>query len=376
MKFSKVIGQSQLKEQLIGMVKSGRISHTMLFAGPQGSGKLPIAMAYAQYLLCQNPTDTDSCGTCPSCRRVAKLEHPDLHMIYPVIKRKSTDDAKSEDFITSFREMYIKHPYFSYNNWIQKLNAENKQAGIFVSENKTLMHKLSMKSYGDNYKVFVIWMMEKVNQVTANKLLKALEEPPEKTIFLLVTDRIELILPTIISRSQLARTAMLKLEEIKEGLISKFGVPDAQAEKLAVFADGNFHKAVSLMDNTEELDQNLERFANYFRHCYSFNVEGINSMANEFKTFSRDNLIDFLEYSLFLIRNNMALNLHLEQMVRMTDEERKFSENFHKLINPATAHLVSREIEEAIFHIGRNVNTRIVMFDLAIKIYENLRTKA
>ncbi len=376
MKFEDVIGQNQVKKQLTDMVKSGRISHTMLFAGPQGSGKFPLALAYAKYLLCQNPSETDACGVCQSCKRINNFEHPDLHLVYPVIKKHSTDKPKSEDYIEKFREMFHEQPYFSYLDWIKKLNAENKQAGIFVSENDSLMHKLSLKSYGGKYKVFIIWMMEKVNMETANKLLKSLEEPPEKTIFLLISDRTELILPTIISRSQLVRTQVLQAGEIAEGLKKYYQKSDDEAQKLATFADGDFNKAVSLIYNEEELDKNLNRFADFFRESYRFNIEAIHNIVSDLKTLSRDSLMDFLQYCLFLVRNNMALNLHLEQMVHMTDEERKFSQNFHKLISPERAHLISREIDEAIFHVSRNVNTRIVLFDLSIKIYENLKKRA
>lgn len=217
-------------------------------------------------------------------------------------------------------------------------------------------------------------MMEKVNMETANKLLKALEEPPENTIFLLISDRTELILPTIISRSQLIRTQILKTDEIADGLRKQYNLPEKEAQKLAVFADGSFNKAISLTANTEELGKNLNRFTEYFRMSYKFNIEEINKIVNDFKTMSRDNIVEFLQYCLFLVRNNMALNMQLEDMVHLTDEERKFSTNFSKMINPATANLLSREIEEAIFHISRNVNTKVVMFDLAIKIHENLKS--
>lgn len=373
MKFEEVIGQSQVKRQLTGMVHSGRVSHTLLFSGPKGSGKLPLALAYAQYLLCQQPYEHDACGTCASCKRATALEHPDLHLIYPVIKRKSNDKPQSEHFIELFREMYKEKPYFTYVDWVNKLNAENKQAGIFVSENDSLMHKLNLKSYGGKYKIFIIWMMEKVNMETANKLLKALEEPPEKTVFLLISDRTERILPTIISRAQLIRTQVLQKDEIKEGLHKYYQVPEQEAEKFAVFADGSFNKAVSLIDNVEELDKNLERLKQFFRMSYMFNIIGISDIVNEFKTMSRDNIIEFLQYCLFLIRNNMALHLQLEGMVHLTDEEKNFSVDFSKLITPPVANLISREIEEAVFHISRNVNTRIVMFDLAIKIHNNLK---
>ncbi|ALO15550.1 DNA polymerase III subunit gamma/tau [Salinivirga cyanobacteriivorans] len=373
MKFSEVLGQHQVKKQLTGMATSGRISHNLLFTGPKGSGKLPLAMAYAQYLLCENPTETDSCGECSSCKRISNLEHPDLHLVYPVIKKKSTDKPKSDDFIELFRELFKAQPYFSYIDWVVKLNAENKQAGIFVSENEALIHKLSLKSYGGKYKIFIFWMMEKVNMETANKLLKALEEPPENTIFLLISDRTELILPTIISRSQLIRTQILQSDEIAEGLRAQFQMPENEAQKLAVFADGSFNKAISLVANSDELGKNLDRFIEYFRMSYSFNIEKINKIVNDFKTMSRDNIVEFLQYCLFLVRNNMALNMQLEDMVHLTEEERKFSQNFSKMINPNTANLLSREFEEAIFHITRNVNTKIVMFDLAIKIHENLK---
>jgi len=375
MKFADIIGQAQIKKQLTDIVASGRISHTMLFTGPKGTGKFPLALAYAQYLLCDNPSETDSCGECPSCKRVESLEYPDLHLIYPTIKKKSTDKPKSEDFIALFREMFKGKPYFSYIDWIQQLNAENKKAGIFVSENESLMHKLSLKSYGGKYKIFIIWMLEKVNMETANKLLKALEEPPEKTIFLLISDHTELILPTILSRAQLLRTQMLKSSEIEEGLIRHFKLEPSEANKFAVYADGNFNKAASLIQNSDAIDDNLEKFAFFFREAYRFNIEEIDKAVNQFKSMSRDTIIEFLQYSLFIVRNNMALNQQLDKLVKLTDEEREFSAKFSQLITPHRAQILASEIEEAVFHINRNVSTRIVMFDLAIKIHEGLKTK-
>lgn len=373
MRFSEVIGQEQVKIQLRNMVESGRISHTMMFAGPKGSGKLPLALAYAQYLLCQNPTPEDSCGECSSCRRIAALQHPDLHLVYPVIKKKSTDKPKSEDFIESFREQYLANPYMSYMNWVDSLNAENKQASVFVSENESIMHKLNLKSYGGSYKIFIFWMMERVNVETANKLLKSLEEPPEKTIFLLISDQTELILPTIISRAQLIKTQVLQTSDIVNGLEQKCNIPASEAELFATFADGDFNKALQLFNNADDLHQNLERFTNLFRACYKYSIDEMLALVDDFKNLNRESLIEFLQYALFLIRNNMALNLHVRQMVHLTTEELKFSENFSKLMSPAVAQRLSKEFEDAVFHISRNVNTRIVMMDLSIRIYEVMR---
>lgn len=376
MKFSEVIGQDQVKKQIASMVASGRISHTVLFTGGKGCGKLPLAVAYAQYLLCLNPSDGDSCGECVSCKRIASLQHPDLHLVYPVIKKKSTDKPKSDDFIEQFRGLFKENPYMSYGDWVGRLNAENKQASVFVSENESIMHKLSMKSYGGSYKIFIFWMMEKVNVETANKLLKSLEEPPEKTIFLLISDQTELILPTIISRSQLIRTQVLQPEEIVQALVQRYSISEKDAELYAMFCDGDFNKAISLFQNSDDLGQNLERFAALFRAAYSFNIDEISTLTNDFKSMSRDGLIEFLQYVLFLIRNNMALHLQLEQMTHLTPEEREFSKKFSTIVSPSVAQRISREVEDAIFHISRNVNVRIVMMDLSMRIHENINRKS
>lgn len=373
MKFTEVVGQEQVKSQLKTMVESGRISHTMMFAGPKGSGKLPLAMAYAQYLLCENPTPEDSCGVCKSCRRIASLQHPDVHLVYPVIKKKSTDKPKSEDFIELFREQYLENPYMSYMDWVGKLNAENKQAWVFVSENESIMHKLSLKSYGGSYKIFIFWMMERVNIETANKLLKSLEEPPEKTIFLLISDQTELILPTIISRSQLIKSQVLQSTDIVKGLEQRYEIPASEAELYATFADGDFNKAIQLYNSGDELNENLDRFSLLFRESFKFNLDQIIALVNDFKNMSREKLMEFLQYALFLIRNNMALNLHVDKIVHLTTEESNFSKNFSKIITPTVAQRLSKEFEDAIFHISRNVNTRIVMMDLSFRIHEAIK---
>ena len=372
MRFKDIIGQEDVVQHLIKSKNTGRISHTMLFAGPNGSGKLALALAFAQYITCENPKDNDSCGTCKSCKAFEKLEHPDLHLTFPVISKPGITKPTSNDYISKFKEIFHENPYFSYVDWINKLDGQKKQAGIFVHENEPLMQQLSLKSFMGGYKVFIIWMMEKVNNQTANKILKSLEEPPPKTIFILIADRTELILPTIISRAQLIRTQKIKKEEIKEGLINKYNVEKYEAERISHLADGDFNKAISLINNLEILDQNLTLFQGLMRAAYQFNMTELTKTINILKDISRDNLNEFLNYFLFIIRNNMLLNIQLDSLTHLSDAELEFSKKFSKLITPEKAGLIAHEVELCIKHIGRNVNTKIVLYDLSFRIYEIL----
>lgn len=372
MRFKDIVGQEKVIQHLIKSKNSGKISHTMLFAGPKGSGKLALSLAFAQYVMCETPTENDSCGTCKSCKAFEKLEHPDLHLTFPVISKPGNTKPTSNDFVDKFKEIFHENSYFSYVDWINKLDGQKKQAGIFVHENEPLMQQLSLKSFMGGYKVFIIWMMEKVNNQTANKILKSLEEPPPKTIFILIADRTEQILPTIISRAQLIRTSKISKEEIKEGLITKYSVNKEEAERISHLADGDFNKSVSLINNLDILEQNLILFQDLMRAAYQFDIPELTRIINVLKDVSRDNLNEFFNYFLFLIRNNMLLNIQLESLTHLSDAELEFSKKFSKLITPEKAGLIARELELCIKHIGRNVNTKIVLYDLSFRVYEIL----
>ena len=217
MLFKDIIGQEEAKERLIREAKEGKIAHARLFCGNEGVGKLPLAIAYAQYLSCDHPTDTDSCGVCPNCTKYNKLIHPDLHFVFPIIKKKNKDTT-SDDYLQEWREIINSSPYFNLNMWLKEMGAENQQAQIFVKESDEIIRKLNLKSSQGGYKVMIIWLPEKMNVECSNKLLKLLEEPPTQTIFILISEEPDMLLPTIQSRVQRFNIHAINKEKIAENL--------------------------------------------------------------------------------------------------------------------------------------------------------------
>ena len=221
--FKDIIGQEEAKRRLIKEAKEGKIAHARLFCGPEGIGKLPLAIAFARYLSCQNPGEDDACGTCPNCIKYNKLAHPDLHFVFPVIKKKNKDTV-SDDYIAEWRAFVGQNPYFNLNMWLEEMGAENQQAQIFVKESDEIVRKLSLKSSQGGYKIMIIWLPEKMNTECSNKLLKLLEEPPTQTIFLLVSENPDMLLATIQSRTQRFSLYGIEEDKIANKLQEQYGI--------------------------------------------------------------------------------------------------------------------------------------------------------
>ena len=267
MLFKDIIGQEEVKRQLCASVREGRIPHAQLFTGISGIGKLQLALAYAQYLNCPNRTENDSCGTCPTCLQFEHLQHPDLHFVFPIVGSDETCDA----FLESWREIILQKHYFDLEDWHKALGVETKQSMIYEKESGEILHKLSLKPYGNGYKVMIIWQPEKMNITTANKLLKLLEEPPEKTVFLLVSEHSEQLLATIQSRVQTIRVPRLETETIALALQQK-GLDAVQAQDIARIANGSYLAALKKSDESEENQQELRDFIALFRDAYTVGV--------------------------------------------------------------------------------------------------------
>ena len=243
--FKDVIGQEETKQRLIQEVNEGRIPHAQLICGPEGVGKLPLALAYARYISCTNRGATDACGVCPSCVKFSKLVHPDVHFVFPVVK-----SGRSDDYIVEWRRMVLNNLYFNLNHWLNEINAENAQAVIYTKESDEIMKKLSLKSSEGGFKITIIWLPEKMQLACSNKLLKLLEEPPEKTVFLLVSEAPDLILPTILSRTQRFNIRKIDEASIAQVLQQKYGVQQATSATIAHLANGNFIKALETIHLT------------------------------------------------------------------------------------------------------------------------------
>jgi len=371
MLFKEIVGQETIKQKLIQSVKDNRISHAQLFLGHEGSGNLALSLAYAQYVSCANKQEHDSCGTCPSCTKYIKLAHPDLHFVFPVVGSKEV----SNHFLTQWREAILENPYMNLFQWYQFLDVENKQGIIGVEESSEVLRKLSLTSYESGYKIMIVWMPEKMHPSAANKLLKILEEPPDKTLFLLVTENEDLLLKTIISRTQLIKIKKIPDTEIKKALIEKYQRTEQEAARIAYLADGSFNHAMALTKEGEEEDFNFKTFRDWMRLCFKNDVASIITWSNEISTIGRERQKNFLAYALNVLRECLILNYADANMVRIEGEEIDFVKKFAPYIHAANCEPMIEVFEKAISHIERNANAKILFLDISLKSIELLRRK-
>ena len=365
--FKDVIGQEEAKQRLIREAKEGKIAHARLFCGPEGIGKLPLAIAYARYLSCNNPGEKDACGICPNCIKFNKLAHPDLHFVFPVIKKKSKDTV-SDDFITEWRELLNQTPYFNLNIWLEEMGAENQQAQIYVKESDEIIRKLSLKSSQGGYKIMIIWLPEKMNVECSNKLLKLLEEPPSQTIFLLVSEEPDMLLATIQSRTQ--RLALNGIEEkyITERLQNQYGLQEKDAISIGRRSEGNFLKALESIHLSEENKLFFDLFVSLMRLSYQRKIREMKQWSETLAAMGREKQKHFLSYCQRLVRENFIFNFQDPSLVFMNEEEQNFSKRFAPYINEKNVMGIMDELSEAQRHIEQNVNARMVFFDFSLKM--------
>ena len=365
--FKDVIGQEEAKKRLIREAKEGKIAHARLFCGPEGIGKVPLAIAYARYLSCNNPGERDACGICPSCIKFNKLAHPDLHFVFPVIKKKSKDTV-SDDFITEWRELLSQTPYFNLNIWLEEMGAENQQAQIYVKESDEIIRKLSLKSSQGGYKIMIIWLPEKMNVECSNKLLKLLEEPPSQTIFLLVSEEPDMLLTTIQSRTQ--RFALYGIEEkyITEKLQSQYGLQERDAISIGHRSEGNFLKALESIHLNEENKLFFDLFVSLMRLSYQRKIREMKQWSETLAAMGRERQKHFLSYCQRLVRENFMFNFQDPSLIFMNEEEQNFSKRFAPYINEKNVMGIMDELSEAQRHIEQNVNARMVFFDFSLKM--------
>lgn len=368
MYFKDIIGQETVKQRLRLEVREGRVPHAQLFAGPEGTGALPLAIAYARFLLCTRRGKEDACGTCPSCVKLNKLAHPDLHFVFPVVKRKGGGDTVSDDYIREWRELAISTPYFGMNHWLDAMGAENQQAQIFVKESDELVRKLSLKSSEGGYKVVIIWLPEKMKVECANKLLKLLEEPPAQTVFLLVSEEPDRILPTILSRTQRINVPRLEDAEIAEALKVRFGLQDTDAAETARLAEGSYLQALEIIHLSEDTQLFFGLFVSLMRLAYQRKVKEMREWSDTVAAMGRERQKDFLTYCQRMVRESFVSNFHRKEMNYMNREEENFTIRFAPFINERNVMGITDELAEAQTHIEQNVNPRMVFFDFALKM--------
>jgi DNA polymerase-3 subunit delta' len=368
--FRDIIGQHPIKERLVNSVRDNRISHAQLFFGPEGCGTLPMAFAYARFVHCTNRGEKDSCGTCPSCQKHDKLVHPDLHLVYPIALSK--DLRVSTTVIREFRESFLENSYLTLDDWFSKIEAENKQPVIGTDESGEILKKLSLTTFEAEYKIMIIWMAEKMNPTAANKLLKILEEPPDKTLFLLVTEAEDQLLRTIVSRTQLVKLSRLNDDDIHAALKVRFSLSDDDATRITFQADGSFAAASQLVTTDEQAIFNLQVFQKWMRGCLKFNMGVLMEAVDEFASAGRERQKQFLGYSLEMIRESLLMNYADQSLARIAGDEKNFVTKFAPFVHAANAYRFMNEINLAIQHIERNGSAKIVFMDLSFKANELL----
>lgn len=366
--FRDIIGQAEVKQRFVSSISSNRISHAQLIFGPEGCGSLPIAVAYARYIHCTNRGAEESCGECPSCQKYHKLVHPDLHFVYPIALSK--DLRVSSNVIAEWREAFLDNPYLSLDEWFSKLEAENKQAVIGQEESGEILKKLSLTTFEGEYKIMIIWMPEKMNLTASNKLLKILEEPPAKTLFLLVTESEDQLLRTIVSRTQLVRMRKISDAELRDALVKRHELAVADAEKIAFQADGNYAFARSLLERSEQAAYNLATFQKLMRSSLKFDPAKVLAVVDDLAGIGRERQKQFFSYSLDLIRECFLLGYGDKSMVRMAGEELDFIRKFSKFIHAANGERIIDEFNLAMKHIERNGSAKIILLDLAFRLNE------
>lgn len=378
MKFSEVIGQQAVKERLIQSAMGGRVSHAQLFWGPPGSGKLALALAYAQYLQCLSPSETDSCGTCSACVKASRLTHPDIHFVYPTTTTKKVKkDPESKFFSEEWRSFVIENKgYVGLNQWYDFLGVENKQGTIFARDAAEILRRLSFKAYEGKFRVMIIWMVEKLHVSAANKLLKLLEEPPENIVFILLSEQTEQILTTIKSRAFMVKVPRIADDSISHALAEKYNQRIADVRSHALMSHGNWLEACRLMENSDDEKYNFHTAQQWMRLCFKGNVPELIDFCANIATIGRERQKSFLGFTLQLFRHSVLSNYHLSDFVRVTADELNFTEKFAPFVHPGNMLQLVELIEEGIRQIERNVAPQIMFMDISLKMIKLLRMKA
>jgi DNA polymerase-3 subunit delta' len=383
MLFSEVLGQKHIKNHLTTSVDAGRIAHAQLFVGPEGSGALPMALAYAQYILCSNINGENTGGNASCNLKFKNISHPDLHFAFPVT---TSDKVKSKPvssfYLEEWRQLLNQQPYGNLFDWYKLLDVDNKQGQIGVEEALKIVKSLALKSYEGGHKIMLIWMAEKMNIAAANKLLKLIEEPPEKTVFILIAEDEEQIINTIRSRCQVLHFPPLAEDAITEALVKNYHIETSVATKIAHQANGNYNKACDLIYQDSEDIQFEKWFILWVRSAFKAKgnksaIHDLISWSEEIAKTGRETQKKFLSFCLNYFRQALLLNYKATELVYLEPKSESFKlENFAPFVHDSNILEISDEIQDAIYHIERNGNSKIILTDLSIKLTRLLHKKS
>ncbi len=407
MLFQNVIGQQSVKDQLVQMVQHNRLSHALLFLGKEGSGALPLALAFSQYIVCTDaaqqdsqkatvglfdiPEDlltrrtqpfNDSCGVCPACVKASQLIHPDIHYSYPVITKKPGEKPVSTDFISDWREFVLGYPYGNIYDWLQFIGAENKQGNITAEECNNINRKLSLKGFESKYKILVMWMPEFLGK-EGNKLLKLIEEPPPDTLFIFVAEDENAILPTILSRTLLVKIPVLKDDEIEQALISRSNENESKAQQIAAVAEGSYREALKLLQHADEDWQSLLR--EWLNAIVKSGTMAQVKWIDEMSKLGREKQKQFIRYFIHLLEQAIRIRLidvgtlhatssHATSLpMNIPEKEKDFALRLNKMCSLSAQQAIVNELDKATWYIERNANGKMLFHALSIRLYHIIK---
>ena len=373
--FDNIIGQKEYIASLRTAIDNNRLPHALLISGNEGSGSLALAYAAAQYLICPHRHDGDACGQCPQCLQLGKLQHPDVHFVFPVVRKKNQKEAPiSLDYMSEWRNAFLNNHYLTLNEWTATSGEENKQAGIFVAEANNIIKTLSVKPFESDYRVMIIWLPEKMNEETANKLLKIIEEPNDMTHFFLVSQEPERIIGTIQSRVQRINLPPIADVDIQQALVSRFNCPQDKAIDYARMSHGSYVEALKLLNDDEERSFYFTKFCEMMRLSYAKKLFDMKEWSEELSGIGRERQKAYLQYAQQMIRENFIMNFNTPSLNYLNENERTFSSRFHAFVNHNNVTGIMDELALAEKDIMQNVNAKMVFFDLSLKLIMLLKS--
>lgn len=373
--FDNIIGQKEYIASLRTAIDNNRLPHALLISGNEGTGGLALAYAAAQYLICPHRHDGDACGQCPQCLQLGKLQHPDVHFVFPVVRKKNQKEAPiSLDYMSEWRNAFLNNHYLTLNEWTTTSGEENKQAGIFVAEANNIIKTLSVKPFESDYRVMIIWLPEKMNEDTANKLLKIIEEPNDMTHFFFVSQEPERIIGTIQSRVQRINLPPIADVDIQQALVSRFDCPQDKAIDYARMSHGSYVEALKLLNDDEERSFYFTKFCEMMRLSYAKKLFDMKEWSEELSGIGRERQKAYLQYAQQMIRENFIMNFNTPSLNYLNENERTFSSRFHAFVNHNNVAGIMDELALAEKDIMQNVNAKMVFFDLSLKLIMLLKS--
>ena len=368
MYFRDIIGLTDIKKHLIESVQKGYVPHARIFYGSEGVGKLPLAIAYARYLNCTNPTNEDSCGVCASCSKFDKLAHPDLHFAFPMVQKRAEKLLVCDNYLPQWRSFLAENTYFTLNDWLQYINAKNAQGMIYAQESEEIIRKLSLKVYEAKYKIMILWLPEKMNLECANKLLKIIEEPPARTVFLLISEDLDKVIPTIKSRCQPIFIKPINYDDMIGAITNTYSLSLSDAQSVAHIANGSYTKALELIKADNDAQMLLNLFDRMMSASFSKRIKLIKEVADELSKTGREVQKSFLIYSLRMFREFFVNNLNVPEIVYLNRHEQQLEQRYSGFITVNNIEVLSDEFSLAHKQIEQNGNAKIIFLDLCLKL--------